>query len=72
MAADADPVPVVAADAVELVVVAFNLLSLPIPHGLAAPLGCVEYWAAVVAPVADAIVNRPVHWGSLSSTVNSA
>jgi len=33
----------------------------PVPHGKAAPPGCVAFVGGVVAPDAEAIVNRPVH-----------
>jgi hypothetical protein len=35
----------------------------PVPHGKAAPPGCVAFVGGVVAPDAEAMVNRPVHDG---------
>lgn len=45
------------------------LVSLPVPHGMAEPSGCVFWGGDVVCPDAEAMVQRVVHCGSLVPSV---
>jgi len=67
-----EPEIVVVADPSEVVVVVVDAAPIkrPVPHGIAEPSGCVALGGAVTEPSVAAMVNRPVHVGSLPPFVN--